>query len=1640
MTYLETVKVPAGGDVREIARLRWLHLTDLHIGKSNESQEVAIKSLVSTIQSLSDGQPFDVVFLSGDLTYSGHASEYDAFEKLVLQPLIATTLCKDAIFVAAPGNHDLDCEVGLPIVWSALGSKRQEQFFQSDGAGKKVRHSRALAFENYSAFVKKHGIRSVDPLEQVAALIEVSVRGELFNIISVVTAFFSDKDTKDYQDAPAPTHAVRAALQNRKDQSPPIIIAHHPLSWFTPESERHLHTLIIEEEALYVNGHEHRVLARFSGRGLICLGFGAAYQARADAPPKPYYRNSFAICELAEELHVQVTSWDSENGRWAPDLNLPGDFTDRSTRLPDAFRLPLPTTRLLAATGRSSIAATIKAEIRVDASVWLAANEPKRWVEILSMIGELQEVSEIYSLPTQTMPMGHREFRVKDRRGTFLVHVVPGTGDVLNYEQLKSINTELDKQDYDGCTIATFGTLSDDAQTLAAQLKTKKRINVLSKEDLTRAVLYSAPSMHRLLSRINPSTETATLLIREAGLAFVVQERSATQWFRVVDEVGSLIHESHEIVNRVRQEIPTLEGVRYAATELGSVELQLECLQQATFNRELYLEKSHEYFDEVKYAPLAALGFRFRKASLSEIYVSASADVNETGGGTQNTGRALSEFLDSLNLSRSQRDQLESQLRGRLGIDASAEVGAARQLYQRYNNVVVLGDPGSGKTCFVKHEMLAYCRPPTGMGSWYEGRLPVYLSLAEGARLADIKTDLLSICEIVSSRRGIELPKSEIVRALSDGRAAFFFDGLDEVGFLDVRIALMNEINSIIARYAERGNRFVLSTRPAALAPVDIPDGLTYIQLKGLTEDEMRVLAGRVLTIRVGADEPQELTTEESALIDRLLEDTRNNPGIARIAKNPLLLTLLVLIYANTGAVGARRHIIYTQAIKTLVSVRGRETREQQISEADLRMRLGAIATAIFERKIAEIPRRSEVKKVLARVLNPTASLIDDSHHVAVDSFLQEVAEATGLLSIHSENGNRSEDLITFMHYSFLEYYAATGLLAGDYLAGLGAVAENPRWKEVVTLLFGILSEQGDVTPALATVLEYPSESEAVTNSRLLLALECAAECDVPPEAAQHKLFEAVFQTLSHGAGRVSSVLRDALASEVAIFLQGSGRILEDYLLRGLSSADSLIVAAFMDLISRIGSAVVLPQKLLDACVCAATHPQAVTRAAVLRAVSRRPELRTEPFKEVVNQSLRGSIVEKHAAIEVISAVPAFYVASRDRLLALLDDPNPLIASTAAKCVFVAAFGTSDWIRDTHMEDKLLAVLGLVGTEGQLDLPGVTLDSNQLENMIDSGTPSEAELAVRYAPLMRSDPAFVYRVLSRTLKSSTISRVRAACLDALRASPRARDLVTIGDTDVICQCLRSVERNVRLAALRLLGELPDDEQVINALLDYLRTAEKSRVDVEELGEASRAFAKHAARNSRLRKELAKYVSAQLPKNPEAGFGDADRQHYYFALIAICEGLGDSGDASLANRLLSFGESYRTPSALRKQAIRSFGFVAPRDAQSAMTLITLLGRNNPELNEAAYSAAFAFTSECKKRVQSVRQVYPVLQQFLNALLACWKREFPQSLAVIDSSAMRQIRDAIVGVREVITQYEELSGTALMGSRAGTAERS
>ena len=416
----------------------------------------------------------------------------------------------------------------------------------------------------------------------------------------------------------------------------------------------------------------------FGPHGLTCLGFGAAYLAPNESLPTPYYSNSYAICELTDSLHVSFVSWDAEHGQWSSDQRTPGEFNERSDRLRDGFCIPLPTTRISGTHRFSGIAAALRPRFRIEQCLWLVTDDTRRWSELLSTLELLRGVTDRYALATQKLPAGHKQFRAKNQIGQHhLVYAISGHGDVFHFDQLESINTELDRQDYDGCIIMTLGEYSSDARSLATQLASRKNITVLDRNDVLRRCLDNLPSelLTALQSAADPNLVTGTLIITDNGFALLLQDRTRSEWFQVFDGTGTVVRESSSLVAAVRREMETLRHLAYRDCTISGASAPT-VREEQPFDRLEYLGKCNAYFDNVKYAPLSALGFRFRRASLSGIYVEASADVGDTSKKTQLT-RALSEFVESLALPKTQQQQLESQLRSQHGLTRTAEVGAA---------------------------------------------------------------------------------------------------------------------------------------------------------------------------------------------------------------------------------------------------------------------------------------------------------------------------------------------------------------------------------------------------------------------------------------------------------------------------------------------------------------------------------------------------------------------------------------------------------------------------------------------------------------------------------------------------------------------------------------------------------------------------------------------------------------------------------------------------------------------------------------------------------------------------------------------------------------------------------------------------
>ena len=405
---------------------------------------------------------------------------------------------------------------------------------------------------------------------------------------------------------------------------------------------------------------------------------------------------------------------------------------------------------------------------------WLAKHHRDRWLKILYEFGLIDAIGPTFRSSTHSLAEGHIELRVRERNMYTLVHAVSGHGDVISYDQIVTLNTLLDSEQLSSCIVITLGEFAEQAMILVNRLSTRKSIQAVDRQNFERLWIgRSTSKLVATLKSLDISSVSATLLILDEGYALLLLDQLRNEWFQVVGEGGSVVSEAAPLIFDLRQGFPSLNGLGYRSASVDHTVERIKApkrQRKELFNKTAYLCDAYRVFNDVRYAPLAALGFRFRNTSLSDIYIETSADSGGAVKAAQTLQRAVSEYVESLNLDRSLRDQFESQLRSRYGLGRGAEVGFARQLYQRYGNVVVLGDPGSGKTCFAKYEILAYCEPPEQNGSWYQQHLPIYIPLSEAAELLRTGATFFSVCAVIAARRKITDHRT-CNRSISVGRA-----------------------------------------------------------------------------------------------------------------------------------------------------------------------------------------------------------------------------------------------------------------------------------------------------------------------------------------------------------------------------------------------------------------------------------------------------------------------------------------------------------------------------------------------------------------------------------------------------------------------------------------------------------------------------------------------------------------------------------------------------------------------------------------------------------------------------------------------------------------------------------------------------
>lgn len=229
-------------------------------------------------------------------------------------------------------------------------------------------------------------------------------------------------------------------------------------------------------------------------------------------------------------------------------------------------------------------------------------------------------------------------------------------------------------------------------------------------------------------------------------------------------------------------------------------------------------------------------------------------------------------------------------------------VSALNFLANKNTRVVVLGGPGAGKSTLLKR---------AGIKAWENSQhastrnklIPVFLELKELNKkdTIDLRAEIIEEFRI----RGIKTRTEEIVEfMLKKGNALVILDGLDELNE-DKRYLAVDAIQRLSDEYGE--NSFLVSCRQAAYRK-KIIKGFSSYEISVFDDRKIEDVIKRwfIEKPKLGRDCWEKLSLPKHS-------------NIKKIAKNPLILSMICINYKRSFRFQSNRSSIYKRAIKILL-------------------------------------------------------------------------------------------------------------------------------------------------------------------------------------------------------------------------------------------------------------------------------------------------------------------------------------------------------------------------------------------------------------------------------------------------------------------------------------------------------------------------------------------------------------------------------------------------------------------------------------------------------------------------------------------------------------------------------------------------
>ena len=449
---------------------------------------------------------------------------------------------------------------------------------------------------------------------------------------------------------------------------------------------------------------------------------------------------------------------------------------------------------------------------------------------------------------------------------------------------------------------------------------------------------------------------------------------------------------------------------------------------------------------------------------------------------------------------------------------------------ERFSKLMILGKPGAGKTTFLKH-LAIQCIS----GEFQAERLPVFVTLKDFAK-TDENSDLLEYLVRSILINPLKTPNFEslqnVVRA---GRALILLDGLDEVRDADSDWVL-RQIQDLL-KFSQ--NKFVITCRITSREYTF--EQFTKVEIADFDDEQIAYFSGKWF---------------DPIKAKHFQQKLKENERLRELAKNPLLLTLLCLVFEDPGSFPTNRASLYQQCVEQLLRKWNPLEREcdpiyKKLSPDYREELISEIAWKTFER--GNFNQR-EVKEQIREYIRSLPGISpEDLLKLDSKAVLESIEAQHGLLE------EQTRGSYSFSHLTFHEYFTANKIVTSVEANGclpLEALVTHitkPRWREVFLLTVQMLDSTDqmlDSTDNLLQLMKREIDTFIATDEKLQQFLTWVHRKSLDVEALYKPLSSRAFyvdltRSHKHSFALTQSLVfkRDPMCAEVLAFIENPHHI-----------------------------------------------------------------------------------------------------------------------------------------------------------------------------------------------------------------------------------------------------------------------------------------------------------------------------------------------------------------------------------------------------------------------------------------------------------------------------------------------------------------